>query len=167
MPPTQPTLPTQNYPDPNVVISSDDRRPSGSSSNKKLPVIALVLLFLVIGGVGAYTLMSGNNKSSTSTATASLALLASAQVSITNTGFVPATVTIKAGQAVTWTNNDTKPHVVASDPYPTDNALANFDSRQNLTTDDHYSSVFDKAGTYTYHDDLNPYALKGTVVVKQ
>jgi plastocyanin len=33
--------------------------------------------------------------------------------------------------------------------------------------DDHYSLVFDKAGTYTYYDDLNPYTLKGTVVVKQ
>src|SRR5271156_5739536 len=43
-----------------------------------------------------------------------------AVVSIGSSGFVPQVVTIQAGQAVTWTNNDISPHQIASDPYPSD-----------------------------------------------
>ncbi|HVA10762.1 MAG TPA: cupredoxin domain-containing protein [Candidatus Dormibacteraeota bacterium] len=137
--------------------------PVDSSPSKKGPVLGVVLLLLLLG-IGAYS-FSGS-KSSTSSGAASLAALAPAQVSITGSGFMPATVTIKVGQAVTWVNTDTAPHVIASDPYPTDNALAGFDSQQNLSPNDHYSFAFDKAGTYTYHDDLNPYTLAGTVIFK-
>jgi plastocyanin len=138
--------------------------PSSSSTRTR----ALVLMFLVVVvAIGAFSL-SSNNKSAVSTGTASLlAAPAPGQVSVTSTGFVPATVTVKVGQAVTWTNTDSAPHVIASDPYPTDNALSGFDSQQDLSTNDRYSFVFDKAGTYTYHDDLNPYTLEGTVIVKQ
>jgi plastocyanin len=138
--------------------------PVDSSSSKKGPVLGVVLLLLLLG-IGAYS-FSGN-KSSPSSGTASLAALAPAEVSITSSGFSPATVTVKVGQAVTWVNTDSAPHIVASDPYPTDNALSGFDSQQNLSPNDHYSFAFDKAGTYTYHDDLNPYTLAGTVIVKQ
>ena len=73
---------------------------------------------------------------------------------------------IKAGQAVVWTNKDNAPHAVASDPYPTDNTLRQFNSLTNISPSDTYSFVFNKAGTYTYHDDRNPYSFIGTVVVK-
>lgn len=127
--------------------------------------MVMAVLLLLIVAVGVYSL-SSNNKSLSTTGTASLAALSPAQVSITSSGFVPAVISVKVGQAVTWTNADASTHLVASDPYPTDNALAGFDSHQALSTNDHYSFVFNKAGTYTYHDDLNPYAFQGTIIVK-
>jgi plastocyanin len=89
-----------------------------------------------------------------------------AAVSITSNGFVPATISIKAGQAVIWTNTDVAKHEVNSDPYPSDNALAAFNDQQPLAQNDTYSYIFSKSGTYTYHDDLNPLKFKGTIVVK-
>lgn len=181
-----PTEPTQkiNTPDTDetiihVVTSSDiDKKihetdqhpytpiPSSSSSSSNKTRALVVMLLVVVVAIGAFSLSSDNRSVPTGTA-ALLAAPAAGQVSITSTGFVPATVTVKVGQAITWTNTDSAPHIVASDPYPTDNALTGFDSRQDLSTNDHYSFVFGKAGTYTYHDDLNPYTLEGTVIVKQ
>lgn len=134
-----------------------------TTSSKKLPIVVLVL-FLVVVGVIAYSFSSSNSSNS---GTAALSSLAPAQVSITSDGFIPATISVKVGQAVTWTNTDSAPHIVASDPYPNDNALAGFDSKQDLYKNDHYSFVFNKVGTYTYHDDLNPYTFEGTVIVKK
>lgn len=136
-----------------------------SSSSRKVPGLIIVLLLLVIG-VGAFTLSSGSNNPSSSTA--SLLATKPGQVSVTDAGFVPATITVKVGQAITWTNTDNSAHTVASDPYPSDNTLAGLNSAQSLTAaNDHYTFVFHKAGTYTYHDDLNPYTIEGTVIVKQ
>jgi plastocyanin len=93
--------------------------------------------------------------------------VAPAQVSITSTGFDPATVTVRVNQGVIWTNNDTADHKVNSDPYPADNTVDGFNDKQPIHKADSYAFVFNKPGTYTYHDDLNPYSFKGTVIVKQ
>jgi len=91
---------------------------------------------------------------------------ATASVDITAKGFSPATITIKKGTLVTFTNKDKKEHQVASDPHPNHTKLAGFDSVTNLKTSNTYSFLFEKAGTYTYHDELNPLKFKGTVIVK-
>jgi len=147
-----------------VVSSADDKDPTLSSFNKKVPVIGMVVLLVIIV-VGAFIFASGSNNTSNPGGSAALAAVAPAEVNITATAFVPSTVKVKVGQAVTWTDTDTSPHVVASDPYPTDNGVSGFDSKQQLDTNDRFSFVFSKVGTYTYHDDLNPYSLEGTVVV--
>lgn len=84
---------------------------------------------------------------------------------ITPKGFSPTDMTVSVGATVTWTNTDTKDHSVASNPYPLDNALDGFKS-QTLTQNQTYSFIFDKAGTYFYHDDLNPSTFTGEVTVK-
>jgi plastocyanin len=147
-----------------VVSSADDKDPMLNSFNKKMPVIGIVVLLVIIV-VGAFIFASGSNNTSNSGGSAALAAVAPAEVSITSTAFVPSTIKVRVGQAVTWTNTDSTAHVVASDPYPTDNGLAGFDSKQQLDTNDRFSYVFNKVGTYTYHDDLNPYSMDGTVVV--
>lgn len=87
-------------------------------------------------------------------------------VTITNAGFVPQTVRIKKGTQVTWTNTEKNPHWVASDPHPTHTGLPGFDSLSALTANDSYTYTFDKTGTFTYHDYLNPLKFKGTVIVE-
>jgi plastocyanin len=80
-------------------------------------------------------------------------------VSITKTGFAPATVTIPNGDSVTWKNTDTANHQIVFDnnTITATNALA---PGQSATR------VFPTAGTYTYHDAGNT-ALKGTVTVQE
>ena len=81
-----------------------------------------------------------------------------AAVKIDNFSFGPATITIRAGSTVTWTNNDDVPHVVTSD----DNKL--FKSKA-LDTDDHFSFTFTKPGTYNYYCAIHP-KMQATIIVQ-
>jgi plastocyanin len=84
------------------------------------------------------------------------AVPATTGVSITSTGFRPASVTVPSGNSVTWTNDDsTKHQVVANDGSFSSPVLA---PKQSFTR------VFKAGGTFVYHDGLHP-ALKGTVTV--
>jgi plastocyanin len=77
-------------------------------------------------------------------------------VSITSTGFRPASVTVVAGDAVTWTNNDAVRHqVVANDGTFSSPVLA---ANQSFT------HVFRNGGSFAYHDAIRP-RLRGAVAV--
>ncbi len=86
-------------------------------------------------------------------------------VSLTESNFVPTVIKIAAGTTVTWTNKDTVPHTISSDPYPTNTALAGFDSVQPIEPGQTYSFTFERAGTWTYHDQLRPGSYTGAVIV--
>jgi len=88
-------------------------------------------------------------------------------VSITVTGFNPATLSVARGTTVTWTNTDAAPHWVASDPYPADDALVALNSHKAFANGQSYSYTFTAAGTYTYHDETDPYHRQGSVMVHQ
>jgi plastocyanin len=77
-------------------------------------------------------------------------------VKITATAFSPASVTINTGDAVKWTNSDTKNHQVVANS----GAFASPTIAPGKT----YTHVFDTAGTFRYHDALHP-SLTGRVVV--
>lgn len=87
-----------------------------------------------------------------------------ASVSITSSGFSPASVTVKAGQTVTWTNNDSRTHQPAVDPHPVHSNLPGFDSAPGIAAGQTYSFTFTKAGTWAYHDHLFSFRT-GTVIV--
>lgn len=84
---------------------------------------------------------------------------ADASITIDNYAFAPNVITVAPGTKVTWTNHDDMPHSVvgAGTPPP-------FKSHP-LDTDDSFSMVFDKPGSYGYFCGLHPY-MQGTVVVK-
>ena len=69
-------------------------------------------------------------------------------VKIDNFTFNPATITIKAGSTVHWTNGDDIPHTVAS----TDKLFKS----KALDTNDDFEYKFDKPGTYDYFCSLHP-----------
>jgi plastocyanin len=77
-------------------------------------------------------------------------------VKITATAFSPASVTINTGDAVKWTNRDTKNHQVVAN----NGAFASPTIAPGKT----YTHLFGTAGTYRYHDALHP-SLTGRVVV--
>ena len=83
---------------------------------------------------------------------------AAAAVGIDNFTFNPATVTVKAGTTVTWTNKDDIPHGIAA----TNNA---FKRSQALDTDDSFSFTFTTPGTYQYFCYIHPH-MTGTIVVE-
>lgn len=85
-------------------------------------------------------------------------------VQLTASGFVPANVTVRAGTTVVWVNASGAQGAVYSNPHPihTDYPPLNLGVFQNGGT---FSLLFDKAGTYGYHNHLNP-GQTGTIVVQ-
>ncbi len=80
-------------------------------------------------------------------------------VMIQNFAFSPATLTVKAGTTVTWTNNDGTQHTVTPDA----GAPAGFGSG-GLSPGTSYSFTFTSPGTYPYHCSIHT-SMKGTVIV--
>lgn len=79
-----------------------------------------------------------------------------AEVKIDNFSFSPATLEIKAGTTVAWTNADDIPHTVVSNDKV-------FKSKP-LDTDQKFSFTFDKPGTYPYFCSLHPKMTAKVVV---
>ncbi|MCE4059735.1 cupredoxin family copper-binding protein [Pandoraea sputorum] len=80
-------------------------------------------------------------------------------VHIDNFTFSPATLTVKAGTRVTWTNRDDEPHTVTSSSNPRTFASGALD------TDGTFAFTFDKPGTYPYYCAIHPH-MTGVIVVK-
>src|ERR1051325_3980727 len=86
------------------------------------------------------------------------ALAQAANITITKTGFSPASVTIHPGESVTWTNSDAVDHQLTS----TKASLAS----PVMHTGQNYSFTFATAGTFPVTDLLNKKVKAGTVYVK-
>ncbi len=84
------------------------------------------------------------------------AVTATKTVKITATAFSPASVTIKTGDAVKFSNTDTKAHQVVAN----NGAFAS----PTIAASKSWTHTFNTAGTFRYHDALHP-ALTGKVVV--
>jgi plastocyanin len=84
---------------------------------------------------------------------------AASQVVIDNFAFNPPTLTVAVGTKVTWVNRDDVPHTATSTAKP-----RAFTSG-TLDTDDKFSHVFTKAGTYEYFCAVHP-KMTGKVIVK-
>ena len=80
-------------------------------------------------------------------------------VSIDNFSFGPQALTVKAGTTVTWINHDEDAHTVVNAGNP------RLFKSSALGTDDKFTFIFDKPGTYQYFCSIHP-RMTGTVVVK-
>ncbi len=94
-------------------------------------------------------------------------------VEITSSGFNPKSLSIDAGDKVTFVNKDSKPHWPASDVHPTHGAYpesggcigSKFDACKGLAEGERFLFTFDERGSWDYHDHLNP-RESGTIVVE-
>lgn len=87
-------------------------------------------------------------------------------VSYKDGAFLPSPVKVKAGQAVKFVNNGSSPLWIASNPHPTHTDYPGFDSSRGINPGENYIFVFNKVGTWGYHNHLAP-GQKGTVEVTQ
>jgi len=106
-------------------------------------VVVLVAMFATACQVGG---AAAQEKSATT-----------AEVKIDNFSFGPTALTVPVGTTVTWTNRDDIPHTVVS----TDRVFKS----KALDTDDKFSFVFSKPGTYSYFCSIHP-KMTGQVVVQ-
>lgn len=117
---------------------------------------------IIIAIVGLVLLGAGCNQSAQPTQSATQA---TTSVTITDSGFSPASITIHAGDTVTWTNTSSVPSWPASDPHPSHTDLPGFDALRGLGNRESYQYTFTKVGTWGYHDHLVSFH-RGTVIVQ-
>ncbi len=137
-----------------------------------LVVLGLLLTLAACGSTPSPTSASGTstptaaptssvptaNANPTPTATPTTAPTSSGNaVSIASFAFGPASLTVKVGTTVTWTNNDSVTHTVTA------NAGA-FDSGP-LAPGHSFQFTFHKAGTYAYHCSIHP-SMTATIIVQ-
>lgn len=140
--------------------------------SKNVVIAAVVIIVLILAGwyftrpksTTPEVSQPAPTASQSASASPSAVTTAKNMVSITANGYAPNSLTIKAGESVTWTNNDSADHTVNSDPHPT-HTLYPFLNLGVIKPGDSKSATFEKVGTYTYHDHLNP-SNKGTVTVE-
>jgi plastocyanin len=121
--------------------------------------LTLLAVLLIVGGVFTLTWFNSNDSGKVQATSV-------ASVQITPDGFEPQTIKVKKGESVTWVNTESRPHQVVADPYPSGDTLKSLNSLEPLSEGDSYASTFEQAGTYTYHDQLDPASFKGTVIVE-
>jgi plastocyanin len=163
-----------------------------SFKRKNLSRKSLTTFLLAVFIVACIALAIINNQNKNDSQNKSVNAAKEARVSVTRNGFVPEVITVVKGTKVIWVNNDDDEyHVIASNPYPTDDKLPQLHSvdlnvseeyvgSESEGHDDHkghvksadeesekvsaYSYTFNSSGTFGYHDDLHP-TLNGTIIV--
>jgi plastocyanin len=148
--------------------------------NKSLGIIVIVLI--VIAG-GWYLWSQSNGGEMTGGApqgvTGTPSTSGDVTVTYTDSGFSPASVSIKKGQSVTWVDQRANPMWLASDPHPshtgydgtsrTEHCAAGYAGPTPLDecgTGTSYSFTFNTAGTFGYHDHFDD-AMAGSVTVTE
>src|SRR5260370_39095019 len=106
---------------------------SNSLGRRALIAVCGAALLAMAGGAGAQEVATG-----------------AAEIDIKNFNFEPSALTVAAGTAVTWVNQDEGPHNIVNLGKPS------LFRSQGLDGGDKYTFVFDKPGTYEYVFSVHP-----------
>lgn len=123
-------------------------------------------MWIAVAGVAILTVITGTVVWNMNRQTLSAG--PEATMSITETGIVPATITIKRGQPVTIVNNhatsttDSGTHSIASDAATT----PGLETSEELKPADTFAYTFDNKGVFKFYDPANPSLYTGTVIVE-
>jgi len=90
----------------------------------------------------------------------------SAVVTYTDSGYVPARVTVKKGTVVMFKNESNSAMWTASGVHPTHKLLPGFDELTSVEKSGAYEYTFVKVGTWQYHNHMKPSDV-GYVVVTE
>jgi plastocyanin len=93
-----------------------------------------------------------------------------ATITITGSGVSPSSVTISAGQSVTFVNSDNRSHEIASDPHPQHGFCPSIEAGLGLISPGQTKSTlgFADVGTCGFHDhqDATNRSLQGTIRIQ-
>lgn len=152
--------------------------------NKNLGILLLFVVIILLGGAWFFMQSQSsqpapsvdtNNTENTITATSvpsssptdssPSGSVEEKVISITADSFSPKQLKIKAGETVTWMNNDSEDHQVNSAPHPSHTDYPPLNTIGLLKAGEKKSLMFPDKGTYKFHDHLNP-SLFGSIVVE-
>lgn len=130
--------------------------------------LALVAL-AACGGGSSPTGPSGGESSVVVRSTGSVGAVGATITIGTNSAVSPSQVTIAVGQSVTFVNNDTRSHEMASDPHPAHTACPSIGNVGLLQPGQSKTTFgFANSGTCGFHDHSNSAnaALMGRIIVQ-
>ncbi|MDD5489114.1 MAG: cupredoxin family copper-binding protein [Candidatus Moranbacteria bacterium] len=147
--------------------------PKESSGNTNYWVIGIIALVVVVGIIwyaskgkkgGLYgtpaAAPSQSSQSATQPAPNGTQNQTGSAVTVKNFAFSPADLTVTKGTTVTWTNEDSVPHQIASDS----GSAVSFTGTQ-MSQGQSFSFTFDTAGAFPYHCAIHP-TMHGVITVK-
>jgi plastocyanin len=120
--------------------------------NNKI-IVGIVFIILVIGGWIFFVNKPTSNTSPVQT-TQSVPQDPNSIV-IENFSFNPTAITVKAGDAVTWTNQDSTVHTIKSDSF----------NSAPLNQGDTFKFIFTTKGSFAYVCGIHP-SMTGTIIVE-
>ena len=82
-----------------------------------------------------------------------------------NNGFSPNSITVQQGETVLFKTTRNDAFWPASNDHPTHGIYPEFDPRRPIAANESWSFVFEKAGTWKFHNHAAPFE-EGVVVVK-
>jgi plastocyanin len=127
--------------------------------NPKKEIRIAIIVMMMCFSIGIVSCKKDTSYSTPETqgTTGNSGMPGSNEVFIQGMNFNPSTITVSAGQSVTWTNKDNISHTVTSDS-------PMFDSG-SLSNGGTFSFNFPNAGTYNYHCSFHP-GMTAKVVVQ-
>lgn len=114
---------------------------------KKIIIAATLIVIVVIGSLFLIKSPSSN----------SLAIGKSYTIVLSEEGYLPANITIKVGDSITFKTKLDKPFWPASDIHPTHGIYPEFDPKDAILPSKTWTYKFEKSGKWRYHDHLYPY----------
>jgi plastocyanin len=116
-------------------------------------VIAIVIYgliyYFIFAKKGGYSAVSPHTPNTSQSANPPISTsVAQNSIQIANMAFSPDTLTVKVGDKVTWTNQDTVGHSATADDKSFDTGVIAQGQSGSIT--------FSKAGTYSYHCSIHP-----------
>lgn len=126
-------------------------------------VLVIVALGFLIKGNGFFTASRATKPANRPMETSRGATIT---VDYTNQGYSPAVARLHTGDTVIFVNGSTHPMWIASDPHPVHSAYPEFDAKRSYAPGESYSFTFEKAGSWGYHNHLQP-TDAGKVVIEK
>lgn len=114
-------------------------------TSKRMFWVVSSLTLAVVAFLGAHLIMAAQPVDASSV-----------EIKIDNFSFAPTTLKVRVGTQITWTNRDDIPHTVVEDN-------KTFKSRV-LDTDEKFTFIPTKAGTYQYYCSIHPKMTAKVVV---
>ena len=123
-----------------------------------VPALCAVVALAAAGCGSSNSSSTSSGSSSSGSSTAASSSGGGVAIKMQNIAFAPKDVTVKVGQKITWTNDDSVDHNVTAD------SGADFKS-DNFGKDGTFEFTPDKAGTIKYECTLHP-GMTATVTVQ-
>lgn len=133
---------------------------------KKSTIIILICLAILCASTIIYIATRNNSTpQNTIQETTTVNGKVVAKIIMNDDSYSPNEVTLKVGEAITFTNKSSANRWPASNIHPTHELYPEFDPKRELKPGESWTFTFQNKGKWRMHDHLAPY-IKGTISVE-